>query len=327
MSTFRVCFLPDGDLLKSLKVYIFMYYSLFILPLLTLTAFGATITSTVTIDRNNANKPIPRFVNGFTVFYDRDAQTITSYDRSGKLNTQAALKLPDVARITIIDVTADSAGRLVVAGSASDSSGQYGASVLIWLKPDGGVEKVVRPDAFAVRRVLFTPGGILLALGGVRDVNLRETSSHDMVREYGPDGRLLRTLAPWTTFSDSGRHPSADGFLAANQEMFGIYSRATETYAEYSSSGSLLGKWTIALPAETDITGVGLTRSGFFYLGGFASRTGAPVAYKLDRATGGLSPVDVPKDSQPVRIAGLLAAEDDSLIFYSRPTSIVKILP
>ncbi len=304
-----------------------MNYSLLILTVLTLTSFGATITSTIAIDRNNANKPIPRFVNGFTVFYDRDAQTVTSYDRSGKLNTQAVLKLPDVARITITDVTADSAGRLVVAGSASDSSGQYGTSILIWINPDGSVERVVRPDAFAVRRVLFTPGGMLLALGGSRDSNLRETPSHDMVREYGSDGRIVRTLAPRTTFSDSRRHPSADAFLTANQEVFGIYSRATETYAEYASSGSLLGKWTIAMPAETDITGVGLTRSGFFYLGGFASRTGAPIAYKLDRASGSLSLVEIPKDSQSIRITGLLAAEDDSLIFYCRPTSILKLLP
>ncbi len=304
-----------------------IFKSFFILLLITLTAFGASISSTVTIDRDNSNKPIPRFVNGFTIFNDRDAQTISSYDRSGKLRTHAILKVPDVARVTIIDVSADSSGRLVVAGSAEDGSGQYGATVLIWLKSDGSPERVVRPESFAVRRVLFTQEGTLLALGGSRDSNLRETPSHDMVREYSPDGRLLRTLVPRTTFSNSPRHPSADAFLVANQDGFGIYSRATATYAQYTKAGELLGKWTITLPGETDITGVGLARNGSFYLGGFASRTGSPLAYQLDRTTGRLVSVAVPASSASARVSGLIATEDDSLIFYSRPTAIVKFTP
>lgn len=93
------------------------------------TCFGAAVVDTLVIARDNQGKPIPRHVNGFTIFYDRDQETVAAYDRTGVLRTQAFLSLPDASRMTIADVTASKAGMLAVAGSAVGNSQQV-ASVI-----------------------------------------------------------------------------------------------------------------------------------------------------------------------------------------------------
>jgi hypothetical protein len=98
---------------------------------------GATLIETVPIPRENSGKPIPRYVNGYTLFYDTDGQTVAAYDRSGALRNQTQLSLPDGARLTISDVTADASGTLAVAGAAV-GSGQQIANLIVWINPDGG---------------------------------------------------------------------------------------------------------------------------------------------------------------------------------------------
>lgn len=284
-------------------------------------AFGATVASTVVIGHDNSNKPIPRFSNGFMIFYERTRPAVTVYDREGKRIAQTVLQIEGADVINIVDVTADRKGSTITSASIRSHDGQRVVSALIWLGTDGRIQRVVRLDSFAARKLHVTPSGSLLALGAERDSGARETSDHQMVLVFSPDGRMISSIAHRSTFA-SRIHPSADGFLFSNGKSFGIFSPINNAYIEYAMSGQQTGKWTVPQQSRVDFTGGGLMESGEIFVGGQDSDTGSPFALKLDRSTGVWHPIVI-----PAKFAVPIGVEGGQLMLYGRPPSLIGLRP
>lgn len=163
----------------------------------------------------------------------------------------------------------------------------------------------------------------------VRDETGRETAEHDILRECNEQGVLVRTSLPRSTFVSARRHPAGQAFLVSNTNRLGIYSEAASGYAEVDVSGQLTGHWeTPAIPGLKAALGAALTASGELYVGGYRksdARNGQAVAYRLDRTSRRFVSIDLPVQTGSPTLLGLLGAENDQLIFYGKPVSIVRV--
>lgn len=284
---------------------------------------GAAASNTVLIPRDNSGQRLPVFSAGYTIFFDRTAATIWSYDRAGTLRTHVTLSLPEAAQVSITEVAAARDGRLVAAGSVTSSEGQK-AGAIFWIDVQGKLERVVRTTPFFSTRLAFGPRDLLWAAGRVTDAGFRETPQHEVIRQFDQEGKEVRATTPRDSFS-SGRHPCSRCFLAANSTTIGFYSDSTNEYVELDSSGSQTGRWkTAPLPESVDLVGSALTTSGDFYLGGGTTNAGGfkTLLYRLNKATGAFVPVDVPADTGSTRALTLIGADGDRLVIYGKPASI-----
>lgn len=292
------------------------------------TVSGAAIKDTLEISRDNSGMPIPRFSNGFTIFQDRDAQTLTVYDATGAIRTLANYSLKDTQRVTLRDVAASSDGNLVLAATAVSTAGNQSASSLIWINTKGETIRVVRTSPFGVSRVIFSPEGTVWAFGLVRDADGKNDSAHDVLREFDSSGKQIRTALPWKSFP-SGRHPAGEARLVGNRDRFGVFSESGGEYVELNWNGTIAGRWLIdAGSAGKSVLGAGLTSSGNLFVGR-ADRDpgGAPATIRLDRALGKFVPVAVPAEHGPRKFSGLLGVEGEDLVLYGKPTSLTRFRP
>jgi hypothetical protein len=293
-------------------------------------SIGAGIVNTLPLAKDNTGKPVPRFVNGYTLFYDRDQGTVEAFDRAGSRVMNVTLSLPDLGRINIVDVTASTAGRVVVLGSAISRDRTQFASVLIWIRPDGQTEKVVRLNPYAATRILFSGNGHLWAAGMARDSSFQETPEHDVLIEFDEHGEFVKSVLPRSMFAGAVGHPAGGGYLATSGDRIGLYSEMGRAYVEYDLAGHLIGKWGIAhLPNVKRPTGVGLTSNGEFYVGGWEkskeAAAGRAVVYRLDRTTGQFVQFELPGVDATPKMLGLLGVDKDDLVLHCNPPSLARI--
>src|SRR5262250_3252530 len=109
---------------------------------------GETIAGITPISRDNSNKPVPKFSNGFTIFFDRNLQTVDLYDKNASLRTTAILRLPDTGKFLISDVSASSKGILAISGTTVSNNGDRLATVIVWCGQQGQIERVVKTEPF-----------------------------------------------------------------------------------------------------------------------------------------------------------------------------------
>lgn len=292
--------------------------------------FAATVVGTQMLGRDNTGKPIPRFSNGYTIFYDRDQQAIVVYDSAGVIRTQSTLSLPDAIKIVINDVSANRQGTIAVSATAVGRD-DHSAFVVVWIKADGQIERVVRTNPFAPRKIAFDGRGHLWAFGVLQDDQRRPVVEHDTLREYDAQGILLQSTLPTSQFGGCSLHPASRSvLLASSDNSLGIYSQACQAYIEITESGELVGRW--RLPSIGKLKAVfhgGLSSTGTFYLGGFengsGSSPGRAVVYRLDKASGNLIPIELPGGAGSTTMLTLLGLENEDLVFYGKPSSLVRI--
>jgi hypothetical protein len=289
--------------------------------------FGATAKDTVVMPRDNTGKPLPRFINGFTIFYDRDLQTVLSYDAMCAPKINITLALPETSRITILDVTARKDGMLAVAASAYSLDQQQAALVVFLIKPGGQIDRVVRTNPFAATRIIFGSNGHLWAVGKVHDEAFKETAHHDILREYDEQGQLVRTMLSTDSFRTTSPPPAGQVLLVANRDRVGVYSQTANEYIEFDLLGNLAGRWsTPTFPKSTAIVGAALTATGIFCVGGITrGEDGKTVAYRFNRASGQFNPIDLPTYGGATQLVTLLGVEDNDLVLYGKPASITRV--
>jgi hypothetical protein len=286
--------------------------------------------STVLIPRDNSNRPIPVFGNGYTVFFDRRPAKVWSYDRTGLLKLETALSLPDASQLTISDVAAAPDGSIAVAATASTS--HQIAGVLFWINAEGNVERITRIWPFFAAQIAIGTGDSLWAAGKLTDgQSLKELPQHDLLRQYDTEGRLMRTALPTSSFTGARPAPGSYCVLSANATTIGFYSRRANEYVELDSTGVEVRRWkTSALPENVSIVRGALTSSGDFYIGGGYNRqaSGYHMAlFRLDKQSGAFVPVDVRAEGSPTRPLTLLGADGDRLILYGKPTGLIWLEP
>lgn len=303
-----------------------------IIPCALLLAYSATINfaadskGTILFNKDNGYKPIPRFSNGWTIFFDRDQATISCYDLGGSLRFKESLALPDTSRIFIREVTANKAGSAAVSATVTSRNSQV-ASVILLLSPAGKIDRVIQTGNFAAGPLMFDSTGQLWAAGKVHDGTFREVPAFDTIRQYDERGTLLRSFLPTETFRRMPA-PATESLFAANQDRVGVYFKEANEYIEFDLSGQIAGRWTIAAPDEKPVTAAALTSTGQLYIGGFNSKRRNMFAYRLDKSSARFLPVALPDDSgSPSRMLTLMGAEGGDLIILTQPPGITRLTP
>lgn len=265
----------------------------------------------VVIGQSFADKPVPKWENGLLVGFDFDAQParVYAYDRAGRLVTQAAITLPDAARLRLYGVAASRKGVIAVSGSAYSADGAA-AAFIAWISPAGAVERVMRTSPFAAIRLCFSPDEVLWAAGREVTPDFKDEAPHDVLRRYDGEGRLLQSLLPRASFqSYDSYHPAVRAYLVASEDRVGFYSASAREWIEISLSGTVLGRWKgIDSVPSLNVSGVGLTSEGAVYLSGVAHEAGEgsdkAAFYRLDKTQGVWQPVGGLPQWQSGAIAG-----------------------
>jgi hypothetical protein len=114
--------------------------------------------------------------------------------------------------------------------------------------------------------------------------------------------------------------------LTARDGVLGVYSRSAGAYTEFAADGRPSGTWNIPLASrEVEILAVGLTPSNTVVFGGFNSATGEVVSYQLQKSSGSFVPIPIPQRTQSARLLTFLGTNDGELVYYGRPTTIIRM--
>jgi hypothetical protein len=273
----------------------------------------------ITLDHAFDNKPLPAWQNGFLVAYDHDQQpaVVFAFDGTGKLVTRATLDIPDAVQVRLGGPAASSGGTLAIAGTAWTARG-VGARFIAWISPSGRVERIVQTSTFLPLKLCFDGHGSLWALGKDHDPHARTEHDHDVLRRYGPDGVLIQTALPRSTFAVTGveRHPAERGFLACSGSTVGVYSIHGQEWVQVSQLiGAEAPRTGPRLPQGSRVTGVALASDGAVYLsaeepdGSYASSHAT--IYVLKKNGSRWLPVDAATVFGPGRRHGYIVGADD----------------
>ncbi len=270
--------------------------------------------------------------------YDSDHATLRAFDDAGVPAAITKLVLPEATAVVVRDVAVSPSGDFVVAASAQNGAGSL-SSVIAWTDRQGRLIRAVRTSPFAAFLVTFASDGTLWAAGRVHDELFRDTPHHDVIRVYDQQGRFIRSLLPSESFAASKWHPARGSYLVSGKDRIGLFSASTSEWVEMRLSGEVLGRWKIAPPPEgTTLMGAGLTSSGTLYLGGFQLPTASggnetdrlprSVLFRLNKSDGLLTFVDLAPVTGARQDALLLAAEDESLVYYRKsPRTLDWVVP
>ncbi len=221
----------------------------------------------VWVARAFGGDPVPLWTNGRLLAFEREstASSVFSYDADGNLKTKSVISIPDSIRTILRSPVASGDGRIAVAGSAF-SSGNTGASFIVFIQPSGAVERIVRTAPFSSMLLCFGTDGMLWAAGTERSADLKYEQPHNVLHRYSPDGRLSASYLPRSEFTkETVRHPAEESFLVAGKDRIGFYSVLNSEWIEVGNSGEVMGRWKGLDNQDCMISGVGLTDSGNVY--------------------------------------------------------------
>jgi len=258
--------------------------------------FGLPVGQAV-IQRGFGNKPAPKWENGLLLAYEYDfpPPKVFAFDRTGRIVTEAAIRLPDASRVVLHGIAAGPGRVLAVSGSAFTDDGRA-AAFIAWIGAEGAVERIVRTSPFAAIRLCFTDDGILWAAGREVTPDFRREPPHDVIRRYDQRGYQIQSLLPSESFARyDSRHPAVLGFLVASKDRVGFYSQCAREWVEISLTGTILGRWK-GVPGGPAVLvdGVAMTRSGSVFVSAGRRGVNGRVAeyFRLDRDSGSWLPVD-----------------------------------
>ena len=276
----------------------------------------------VTIPHAFANGPIPRFENGLVLSFDRELQTVWAFNRDGRSVATVKITLPETERFSIKEAAVAPDGKLAVTGTAHGRDGKTTATI-VWADRTGAVAKVVRTSPFTAFHIAFAGDGTLWAVGRVHDERLESQAGHDVMRQYGQDGRLRKTVLPDNTFppAASKRHPCYESFLVAGGDRIGLYCATANEWVELSAAGEILGRFKAPVPANEAITGAALSPAGDLWISvqskasGLNPHSQSTGIMRFDRKAREFKPAGI--SSSPPDPAMALAGSDGSeLVLY-----------
>ncbi len=215
-------------------------------------------------------QPLPSYQAGY-VFSRNQSHTAIWVDRAKESPGTAIekmLDLPDSFRHSIREVAVAFDGSIAVTASVMDKEGRF-VSVIAWLRVDGSLIRAVRTSPFAAADIGFTADGSLWAFGIVKQEDMREEEPvHDVLRQYAPDGRLIRTLLPRSAVSTKHAHPISYGFLATSRNYAAMLSSSAKKFALISTGGIVVHEGALPYPEDFQMVIGAVTDSGRIFVQG-----------------------------------------------------------
>lgn len=267
------------------------------------------------------NAPIPRYQAGYISSRDRSMNSIW-IDPVGAQDGEPvdhAIKLPNSTRLSVSDVAVSYGGSVAVCASAMDRDGRL-ASVIAWIGPDGSPTRIVRTAPFSPTGIGFTADGSLWA-AGVQKVSQSEWHrSHDGVRQYDAEGRLVRSLLSRTEFSDDQWHPAYAAQLVTSRHYVALVSRQTGAWTLISSAGVVVRNGSTGLNGEFQIGTAAVTDSGRLFVSVKWPDDRHSTLFELGSQPDRFSPTGF---SAGERIGLVVGSDDESLVFLNQDDGFV----
>jgi hypothetical protein len=271
-----------------------------------------------------AGQSLPTFQNGFLLVRDRATATTFVWSRTGERIGEVNLTIPGVSKVNIVDVAAAANGRLAIAASATDIDGRV-VSIIAWVTEDRKLDKVVRVSPFAARHVAFAKDGVLWAAGRVHDMQFEDLARSDVIRRYDPQGKLLGSSLPNTSFRAAQQAPAYESFLIASEDSMAFVSINTKAWVKMSLNGDVLGRWNIASFPMPMVTGAAVVGSDLFISAQQPSTASGKMTavYRFNTASETFKRLDdrsVATDEQAVL---LLGNDDGALVLRTKPNGAI----
>lgn len=195
------------------------------------------------------------------------------------------------------------------------------ACLLVWTRANGDIQKIVETSSFAARRIIFAPDGTLWAFGRVYNNKFEEQADYDTLRQYGTEGKLIRSALKRSLFKPSKQAPSAESYMVIGDGRIGVVSLAASEWVELSSVGEVVGHWPLQIPAGAYITGAALSSSNDLFI---TQEKETSTLSRFDKKNGTFTNVDTStfrnSPGQGVLLAG---SEGDQLVVRIKPPNLL----
>lgn len=266
-----------------------------------------------TLDYN----PMPRYQAGY-VFSRDDSMSSIWVDAVGVADGDPfdhAVALPDSFRILLTDVAVSYDGSIAVVADPMDREGRL-VSVIAWLGPDGEPTRIVRTSPFAATGIGFTADGSLWA-AGIEKVNRSEAHpSHDVIRQYDAEGRLVHSLLSRATFPYEHWHPAYGSTLVTSTDYVAFVAAEAETWTLISTTGEVVGHGRIGLGEGYQVISAAVTDSGRVFVGGRGPQDRYMTVFEI--GDGPPSQIDTSGLLPPGHLGALVGSDGESLVFRRR---------
>lgn len=267
------------------------------------------------------NAPMPRYQAGYVFSRDSSMSSIwiDPVGAQGGEPVDHAIKLPNSIRLIVSDVAVSYDGSVAVCASAVDRDGRL-VSAIAWIGPDGSSTRIVRTSPFSPTGIGFTADGSLWA-AGVQKISRSEWHpSHDVVRQYDSDGKLVRSLLSRAEFSDDQWHPAYAAQVATSRHYVALVSRQTGDWTLISSAGAVIRTGAIGLSGDFRIGSAAVTDSGRLFASGMWPNDRHSALFEIGSQTVRVDPTGFLPDE---RIGPVVGSDGESLVFLGREHGFV----
>ena len=261
--------------------------------------------------------PMPRYQAGYV--FSRNASVSSIWvDAVGAADGEPfdhAVALPDSFRVLLTDVAVSYDGSTAVVADPMDRDGRL-VSVIAWLGPDGEPTRIVRTSPFAATGIGFTADGSLWA-AGIEKVSRSEAHpSHDVVRQYDTEGRLVRSLLSRAAFPYDHWHPAYGSTLVTSTDYVALVSGESGTWTLISTTGVVVGHGRIGLGEGYRVISAAVTDSGRVFVAGLGPRDRHMTVFEIGEG----SPIQIDTSGllPPGHLGALVGSDGESLVFRRR---------
>ena len=275
--------------------------------------------------RDVRGKPIPGYQAGYVFGVNASMSAFwVDHEVKGPVLEQP-IDLPNSFRQSVGAVAVSFDERIAVSAGAADKEGRL-VSALAWFKMDGSLIRIVRTSPFAAAKIGFTVDGSLWAIG----VELLDDKSdykpgHDVMRQYGTDGSLVRSIVPWSSLATvGGGHPVDLGLLLTSRNYAALISTRARTWTLVSPQQGIVSAGSLQTPQGFEIIFGGVTDSGRLFVNGQWSNDAwqgqyphSPV-FEIATDSGALELVEAASALPIEEGLMMLGSEGENLVFHAR---------
>lgn len=271
--------------------------------------------------RDFGGLPLPSYQSGYvaSVNQSMSAYRIDHVTEGPKI--QQSLDPPETFQYRVDAVAVSFDQRVAVSAGAMDREGRL-TSVLAWFRMDGSLIRFVRTWPFTAGEIGFTADGSLWAIGVEKLEDLTENPVHHVMRQYGPDGTLIRSLLPRSSLSTGRHHPTEGALLLTSQFHAAVISPVAGLWTVVTTQGVEISEGSLALPPGFQIVLGGITDSGRLFVEGHwenaALRGSFPpiTVFEIRQASSALELVQTGSALPTEAFGMLLGSEGEDLVFH-----------
>ena len=269
--------------------------------------------------RDLAFQPLPLYRSGYVYSMNGALNGIWVDHVVDGTEIEKLIELPESFRVVIESVALSFDGTIAVSANATDRVGRF-SSVIVWLRLDGSIIRIVRTSPFGSSHLAFTADGSLWAIGVEKASRNEEKVVYDVMRQYDRDGKLVRTLLPRQSLASGDWFPVEESVLVSSEKYVAYVSKTAHKWTLISSEGIVIDSGDFIIPSGMDIYQGAVTESGRIFIGAVwrgdsnvTDRTKRDQIIEIDRDDGVLSAIDT-KAAFGDHGALLIGAEGESLV-------------